>query len=143
MAKPMPTEPPDGDRIAEFMPTTLPSWVNNGPPELPWLIGASTWMKWSYGPAPMSRPLADTIPAVTVPPRPNGVPIATTHSPGRTVPESPSWVYGSVFLASPFSTAMSVRGSRPSTFALTSVPSSSVTDTLLASFTTWLLVTIM
>ena len=39
------------------MPITLPSWVNSGPPELPWLIGASIWMNWSYGPAPMSRPL--------------------------------------------------------------------------------------
>ena len=38
-----------GERIAVFMPMTLPSWVNSGPPELPWLIGASTWMNWSYG----------------------------------------------------------------------------------------------
>ena len=37
------------------MPITLPSWVNSGPPELPWLIGASIWMNWSYGPSPMSR----------------------------------------------------------------------------------------
>ena len=44
IAKPMPIEPPDGDRIAVFMPITLPSCVNSGPPELPWLIGASIWM---------------------------------------------------------------------------------------------------
>ena len=31
----------------------------------------------------MSRPSAETMPAVTVPPRPNGLPIATTQSPIR------------------------------------------------------------
>ena len=92
MAKPMPTEPPEGDRIAVFIPITLPSWVNSGPPELPWLIGASIWMNWSYGPSPMSRLTAETMPAVTVPPRPNGLPIATTHSPGFTSAELPSWM---------------------------------------------------
>ena len=35
MAKPMPTLPPVGERIAVLMPTTRPSWVNSGPPELP------------------------------------------------------------------------------------------------------------
>ena len=80
MAKPMPTDPPVGDRIAVFMPTALPSWANSGPPELPWLIGASIWMN-EYGLSPMSRLTAETIPAVTVPPRPNGLPTATTHCP--------------------------------------------------------------
>ena len=32
----------------------------------------------------MSRPRAETMPAVTVPPRPNGLPTATTQSPTRT-----------------------------------------------------------
>ena len=31
----------------------------------------------------MSRPRAETMPAVTVPPRPNGFPTATTQSPTR------------------------------------------------------------
>ena len=31
----------------------------------------------------MSRPCAETMPAVTVPPRPNGLPTATTQSPTR------------------------------------------------------------
>ena len=88
----MPIDPPEGDRIAVFMPITLPSWVNSGPPELPGLIGASIWMNWSYGPSPMSRLTAETMPAVTVPPRPNGLPIATTHSPGFTSAELPSWM---------------------------------------------------
>ena len=47
IAKPMPIDPPVGEKIAVFMPITLPSWVNSGPPELPWLMGASTWMNWS------------------------------------------------------------------------------------------------
>ena len=45
MAKPMPTDPPDGEKIALFTPITRPERSNVGPPELPWLIGASIWMK--------------------------------------------------------------------------------------------------
>ncbi len=37
----------------------------------------------------MSRPRAEMIPAVTVPPRPNGLPMATTQSPTRILSESP------------------------------------------------------
>ena len=44
VAKPMPTEPPDGDRIAVLMPITSPSMLNSGPPELPLLMEASVWM---------------------------------------------------------------------------------------------------
>ena len=44
MSKPMPTEPPDGEKIAVFTPITLPFMSNAGPPELPLLIGASIWM---------------------------------------------------------------------------------------------------
>ena len=47
MAKPMPMLPPEGDRMAVLMPTTRPSWVNSGPPELPWLMGASICRKLS------------------------------------------------------------------------------------------------
>ena len=39
----------------------------------------------------MSRLRAETMPAVTVPPRLNGLPIATTHSPSRTLSESPNF----------------------------------------------------
>ena len=45
MAKPMPTLPPEGEKIIEFMPTTWPRRSKVGPPELPRLIGASIWMK--------------------------------------------------------------------------------------------------
>src|SRR5260370_42520906 len=65
---------------------TSPSVLKAGPPELPLFTGASIWMKSSYGPLPMSRPLAETMPAVTVPPRPNGLPTASTQSPIRGLP---------------------------------------------------------
>ena len=62
-------------------------------------------------------------------PDPNGLPIATTHSPGRTSRELPSWMNGSGLPASTLNNAMSVRVSLPSTLAFNSVPSSSVTTT--------------
>ena len=94
-------------------------------------MAASVWMKLSYGPWLMCRPLALTIPAVTVFSRPNGLPMATTHSPTRSVvgvaerdgragPVAP-WISIS---------AMSVFGSRPTTFALNSLPLESLHDDL-------------
>ena len=56
MAKPMPTEPPDGETMAVLTPITWPSMLKIGPPELPGLIGASSCRKLSNGPAPRSRP---------------------------------------------------------------------------------------
>ena len=47
MAKPMPTLPPEGEKIAVFTPTTSPFRLKVGPPELPLLIGASICMKLS------------------------------------------------------------------------------------------------
>ena len=35
MAKPMPAEPPDADKIAVFMPIRLPDESSSAPPELP------------------------------------------------------------------------------------------------------------
>ncbi len=78
MANPMPW--PEAT-MAVLMPTTLPSRSSSGPPELPGLMEASVWMKLSKGPAPMMRPLALTMPMVTVFCRPKGLPMATTHSP--------------------------------------------------------------
>ncbi len=43
-AKPMPTEPPVGEKIAVLMPMTSPLRLNSGPPELPRLMAASVWM---------------------------------------------------------------------------------------------------
>ena len=39
--KPIPTLPPVGEYIAVLIPTTSPSILNNGPPELPLFIAAS------------------------------------------------------------------------------------------------------
>ena len=47
MAKPMPTLPPVGEKIAVLMPMTSPSRLKIGPPELPRLIGASICRKSS------------------------------------------------------------------------------------------------
>ena len=45
--KPMPTEPPDGEKMAVLMPITSPLRLNSGPPELPLLMAASVWIKSS------------------------------------------------------------------------------------------------
>src|SRR5262249_60523663 len=46
-SKAMPTDPPEGEKIAVLTPMTLPSMSKVGPPELPLLTGASIWMKSS------------------------------------------------------------------------------------------------
>jgi len=138
MAKPTPCA---CAMMAVLMPTTSPRSPKSGPPEFPGLIAASVWRKSSYGPA-MTRPLALMIPAVTVPSRPKGLPMATTQSPTRAASESPSEADASCFLASTFTRARSVRGSRPRTLAGYSSPELVVTFTLRAFSTTWLLVRI-
>ncbi len=53
--------------IAVLMPMTSPRRLTRGPPELPGLIEASVWMKFSYVAMPTSeRPVALTTPTVTV-----------------------------------------------------------------------------
>ena len=55
--------------ICVLTPMTRPVLFSSGPPELPWLMAASVWMTWSisdwFG-AWMARPMALTIPEVTV-----------------------------------------------------------------------------
>ena len=52
MAKPMPCEPPEREKIAVLMPTSRPAVSTSAPPELPGLIAASVWMKnWIVGDA--------------------------------------------------------------------------------------------
>ena len=63
------------------MPTTSPRVLNSGPPELPGLTATSVWMKGTTLSSGSERPLALTTPAVTVFSKPNGEPIASTHSP--------------------------------------------------------------
>ena len=60
---------------------TSPLKLNKGPPELPRLIGASVWIKSTYGPPPISLLIEEIIPEVTVPPKPKVLPIANTISP--------------------------------------------------------------
>ena len=115
--------------------------LNSGPPELPRLIAASVWMKSSYGPWRISRPRAETMPAVTVPPRPNGLPIATTQSPTRAVSESPNCTAGSGLSDLTCNRATSPVSSRPSTLAFSEVLSCRVTVISSAPSITWLLVT--
>jgi len=138
----MPTELPVGEKIAEFMPITWPSVLNSGPPELPGLIGASIWMKSSNSPAPRSRPRAETMPAETEPPRPNGLPQATTQSPTSTAALSPHTAAGSGVAGSTLMTATSVSSSAPISLAGNWVPSDRLTTIASALPTTWLLVTI-
>ena len=71
----------------------------------------------------MSRLRADTMPAVTEPPRLNGLPIAITHSPSRSLSESPNFTATSGLTGLNFSTAMSVFLSTPTSSALILVPS--------------------
>ena len=47
IANAIPTEPPDGEKIAVLTPITLPSTSKAGPPELPLLTGASICRKSS------------------------------------------------------------------------------------------------
>ena len=104
--------------IAVLMPMTWPRRSKSGPPLFPGLMAASVWMKSSYGPAPMARLLALTMPMVTVFPRPNGLPMATTYSPtriGSLWPRETVGMSAGAFCSS--RTARSRRSSRPFTLA--------------------------
>ena len=115
MEKPIPCP---AATIAVLIPITRPSRLSSGPPEFPGLMDASVWMKFSYVVTPTRlRAVADTIPAVTVRSRPNGLPMAITHWPTRSRSESPISAAGSGAFASTFSTATSVLGSRPTSVA--------------------------
>src|SRR3972149_902230 len=62
-----------------LIPTTPPLILKRGPPLFPGLMAASVWISSSYGPMPITRPFAETMPAVTGWGRPEGVPRATAH----------------------------------------------------------------
>jgi hypothetical protein len=78
--------------MAVLIPTRSPRELSSGPPELPGLIAASVWIiGTSMRPIVWrSRPMAETMPVVTVLERPKGLPIAITFWPTRTGP----WVRG-------------------------------------------------
>ena len=83
-AKPMPSLPPDSLLICVLTPTTSPAALSSGPPELPWLMAASVWIELEmvklFGEV-ISRFSALTMPLVSVPSSPKGLPSATTLSP--------------------------------------------------------------
>ena len=78
------------------MPTTSPLRLNSGPPELPGFTATSVWMKPTRSSPGMERPVALTMPAVTLFSNVNGEPIARTHSPGRSFEGSPILTKASV-----------------------------------------------
>jgi hypothetical protein len=88
-AKPMPMKvrASVGLRMAVTMPTTCPSIVTSGPPELPGLAAASNWIRLVSIFLPSgsrnSRFSPETTPPLTLGPMPKGWPTATTWSPGR------------------------------------------------------------
>ena len=84
----------------------------------------------------MLRLRADTMPAVTVPPSPKGLPTAMTASPTRILSLSPNGTALSGWSEVTLSTATSTLVSLPTTSALSFVPSVRITVTSLAPSTT-------
>ena len=91
----------------------------------------------------MLRALAEMMPRVTLPPSPNGLPIAITQSPTRIAAEEPNFTSFSALWASTFSSAMSVLVSLPISSALSFEPSCRLIWISSAPSITWLLVTMM
>jgi hypothetical protein len=87
------------------------------------------------------------MPAVAVPPRPNGLPMVITQSPTRGLAWFSKFTYGNAaplaLGSTTFRTARSVPSSRPTMVAFSSRPSLRTTlmPSSSASATTWLLVT--
>ena len=76
---------------AVLMPISSPLALTSAPPELPTLMAASVWMKFSKVATPSwPRPVALTMPWVTVCDRPSGLPMASTTSPTCSWSERPS-----------------------------------------------------
>ena len=110
---------------AVLMPITRALESASAPPELPGFRAASVWITFSTTrPAGTGseRPSAETTPAVTVPPNPSGLPIATTSWPTRNRSASPSSAAVRP-LESRRRTARSESGSAPMTLNSCSDPS--------------------
>ena len=107
--------------MAVLIPTSSPLVFTKAPPLFPGLTAASVWIKDSIlllspEPKEIPRPLALTIPAVTVDVKLNGLPTAKTHSPTFSFSESPKGIVGRSF-ASILIKAISVAGSVPISLA--------------------------
>ena len=116
MANDRPWYPPDRLKICELIPTTSPCRLKSGPPELPGFTATSVWMNGTYVSSGRLRPFALTMPAVTEFSKPNGEPMATTHSPTASDFGSPRVTTGRS-VASIFRTATSLLASEPITRA--------------------------
>ena len=93
IAKPMPMLPPDGVRICELMPISSPAGADQraaGVALVDRRIRLDEVLEGGVAAGGVARPLALTMPIVTVWPTPSGLPTASTTSPTRTASESPS-----------------------------------------------------
>jgi len=118
----MPADAPDGLKMAVVMPIRRPAESSSGPPELPGLMAASVWIRWSMI-TPLSacseRSSAEMMPVVSVQSRPNGLPIANTFCPTLRSALVPTGTGGGLLKPTPMrSTAMSCAGLTPTRPAL-------------------------
>src|ERR1035437_1095430 len=118
---------------ADTMPITWPSRLTSGPPELPGLTAASTWIRpCSSGPLLGSwndRFSPETTPTLIELDIPNGLPMTKTSLPTRTLrglPRTAGWRLAGGWLAR--RTAMSFWGCVVWTWAGECVPSANVTS---------------
>ena len=81
------------------------------------------------------------MPELTEKPWPSGLPMASTQSPTLAASLLPKVTKGSALSLSTLRSAMSVRGSRPISLAVSSPPSKSSTRISSAPSMTWVLVT--
>ncbi len=123
---------------AVLTPTIRPALSASTPPELPGLRAASVWITSSMtrpDAVGSDRPSADTIPAVTLPASPSGLPIASHELADlQTRSVAPRDARGTA--SELLSTARSDSTSRPTTSAVTSVPSPKAAVTVCAPSTT-------
>src|SRR6266567_1873063 len=147
MAKPTPMLPSlwPSVAMAVLMPMTRPAVSTSGPPELPGLIAASVWIASEIVDCRSllrSRCTALTMPAVTVPSRPSGLPMARTVSPTWTSALGANVAAVSPETPAALTTARSLAASVPTIVAVAVLPSENVSRTVLprAVATTWLLV---
>src|SRR3954447_2175220 len=130
---------------AVLIPTTWPRESARAPPELPGLRAASVWITSSTIRVAVrvrtgsARPSPLTMPAVTLPAIPRGLPTATTRLPIRRSSTSRK-TGGSTIGWSARTTARSASGSRPMTSKRALLPSANVASPLSALPTTWALV---
>ncbi len=117
IAKPMPMLPPVRLKIAVLMPIDFAAQIDQRPAGVTRIdrrVGLNEIIVRSL--ADMAAFGADN-PEVTVLSRPNGLPIATTHSPTSSRSESPKLRRGRLVFALILIIAISVFGSRPMTLA--------------------------